>query len=426
MVISLLSVYSSVSLLAYQVRGGDTTYFLMKHSFILAICLVLMFVFHRIEYKLLYKLARVLLFTSLPFLVLTFFVDDTRAAERWLEIPGIGLSFQPSDFAKFALIVFVAKVLSQNQLEIENFKKVLLRILIISGITCTLILVTNFSTAALLFTYIFAMLFVGRIPMKQIGLLTLVLAFMVFLMLTLIMNFPGIFPRGETWKNRLHGKYPALVQTLDFVNDNDRASVGNNTNEPDNYQALQAKIAVANGGLIGKGPGNSTQRDMLPQAYCDFIYAILIEEYGLIGGVIVMFLYLWLLFRVGLLVRKNEYTFPALLSFGLTFMIVFQALINMAVSVNLFPVTGQTMPLISMGGTSMFFTSISFGIILSISRSLEEEEERKKAQKKEDASDPEKMEEEIIVDDTDDSFDNDTLIENDTGVNNDVSNVRVG
>jgi cell division protein FtsW len=269
-------------------------------------------------------------------------------ASRWLAIPGTSLTFQTSDFAKLALITYVARMLSLKQDTIKDFKQAFLPIVIPAIIICALILPANFSTAALLFLTCMVLMFIGRINWKH--LLMLVGAGVVFgaLLIYLIWNHPDLFKRGDTWKARIEN----------FINGDSES----------NFQAEQAKIAIATGGVFGKGPGNSTERNFLPQAASDFIYAILTEEWGSITAIVIVFLYVVLLFRGIRIAIKSQRTFGSLLAIGLSMSLVFQAMVNMAVAVNLFPVTGQPLPLISMGGTSIWFTSIAIGIILSISR----------------------------------------------------------
>jgi cell division protein FtsW len=272
-----------------------------------------------------------------------------NSASRWLTLPGIGLTVQTSDFAKLALIMYVARMLSQKQDVIDDYKLAFLPIIIPIALVCILILPANFSTSALLFLTTFILMFIGRINVKH--LLSLVgigiLAMSLFVMIALYTNRSG---RIGTWKHRIEN----------YINDEGDG----------NYQVKQSKIAIATGGFLGKGPGNSTQRNFLPHPYSDFIYAIVIEEYGAVGAIIVLFLYLYLLFRAAVIVRKCDRTFPAFLTIGLVISLVFQAMINMAVAVNIIPVTGQTLPLISMGGSSILFTGIALGIILSVSRSI--------------------------------------------------------
>jgi cell division protein FtsW len=292
---------------------------------------------------------------SVPLLIYTLIWGvDINDAKRWIQLPIINQTFQTSDLAKMALIMFVARQLSKFQDDIKDFKKAFLPILIWVVLICSLIAPANLSTAAVLFATSLLLMFIGRISLKYIFLLIGVgaLALSILIMIALYTPTKG---RLETWKNR--------IETFTEKGD-----------EGGSYQNQQAKIAIATGGVLGKGPGNSTQRNFLPHPYSDFIFAIIIEEYGLIGGMGIIFLYLIFLFRCIRIVIKSPRAFGALLATGLAFSLVIQAFINMGVAVNLFPVTGLPLPLVSMGGTSILFNSVAFGIILSVSRSAEESE----------------------------------------------------
>ena len=353
---SMLTVYSATGTLAYKSQGGNTFYYLIRHSFFLSIGLTVTFITHLIPYKYYSGLAQLFLYVSIPLLVLTMAIGTSlNQASRWLTLPGIGITFQTSDLAKLALIMYIARYLSINQEKIKDFKAGFLPIVIPIIIVCGLILKADFSTAALLFTTSIVILFIGRVQFKHImGLLGMGAVF-VGMFILIAVNSPDS-GRVGTWKKRIES-----------------FSSGNREG---NYQVDQSKIAIVTGGLLGKGPGNSTQRNFLPHAYSDFIYSIIIEEYGLLlGGIPVLILYLFLLFRAGIIVRKTERTFPAFLAVGLSISLVFQAMINMGVAVNILPVTGQTLPLVSMGGTSVLFSAIAFGIIISVSRSIRKEEE---------------------------------------------------
>lgn len=369
--VSLLAVYSSTGTLAYRYQGGNTAYYFLKHGSFLLLGLGAIYLTHLVPYKYYLRLAQVFLYISIPLLMLTLVLGTSlNAASRWLTLPGIGLTIQTSDFAKVALIMYIARMLALKQDEIKDFKKSFIPIILPVGLVCILILPANFSTAAMVFLVSICLMFIGRVSVKHIGLLGLFGAVFITLFVIIApMTKTKIGFRVETWKHRVEN----------FMS-NDR---GTEKEKDSNFQADQAKIAVATGGIFGKGPGNSTQRNFLPHPYSDFIYAIIVEEYGLIGGVIVLFLYLSLLFRAGVIVRKCERTFPAFLTIGLALGLVFQAMINMAVAVNLFPVTGQTLPLVSMGGSSILFTSSALGIILSVSRSLEPQEKTKNEEKAE-------------------------------------------
>lgn len=349
-IFSMLTVYSATGSLAYKKMGGNTTYYLFRHLGFLGFGIFIIYVVHNISYKVYYTLSQLLLYLSIPMLAWTLFKGvSLNEAARWLTLPGTGLSFQTSDFAKFALIMYVARLLSGKQEDARDQKSIFQSILIWVFLVCALILPADFSTAAMLFVICLVLMFIGRVNLKYLfGLIGVGIAGLSIFIL-IMWNMPNS-GRVGTWKARIES----------FVGDD----------ADGNFQANRAKTAIVNGGLFGRGPGNSIQRNVLPHPYSDFIYAIIVEEYGLVGGLTILLLYLFLLYRVGAIVRKSERTFPALLVVGLAFSLVFQALINMAVAVNVFPVTGQTLPFVSMGGTSIMFTSVAVGIILSVSRSV--------------------------------------------------------
>jgi len=354
-IFSLLAVYSSTGTLAYKKQHGNTEYYLFKHFMILVFGLGLMYVTHLVKYTYFSRISQIGLYITFPLLLVTL-VSGTNLneANRWLTVPIVNLTFQSSDVAKLFLIMYLARVLSKKQELVQDFRKGFLPVIIPVIAVTVLILPANFSTAAILFVTCIVLMFIGRISLKymiSLGLLGIAGIVLIFL---LSKTFPTLFPRGTTWVSRIDH----------FIN--------NKEADPDaTYQVDQAKIAIVQGGILGKSPGKSTQRNFLPHPYSDFIFAIIIEEYGLIGGTFVLFLYLILFFRVIRIATKSPGNFGSLLSIGIGFSLVFQALINMAVAVNLFPVTGQTLPLVSMGGTSIWFTSISMGIILSVSRTAE-------------------------------------------------------
>lgn len=353
--LSILVVYSSVVTLAHKYKQGNAEAFLFKHTFLIICGIAIMYVIHKLKYTLFSKVAQIGIFLVIPLLLFTLLKGVSAGeASRWIAIPGLGLTFQSSDVAKIILLIFVARTLTLKQGQLEDFKSLFKYILLPVGFICLLIFPANFSTAALLFMNCLFLMFVGGIRLKFIGYILGACVGFALLLGVIIYQLPDLIPRGATWKARI-----------------ENFSKGDAKN---NYQSDQAKIAIATGGVIGKGPGNSTQRAFLPQASSDFIYAIIIEEYGLITGSIMLFLYMILLFRGIRILRDSEKTFGGLVAVGLSFSLVFQALINMAVAVNLFPVTGQPLPLVSMGGTSVWFTCISIGIILSISRSNEEKD----------------------------------------------------
>ncbi|PID89736.1 MAG: hypothetical protein CSA05_00680 [Bacteroidia bacterium] len=349
--LSMLAVYSSTGTLAYKYREGNVTSYIMRHVGFLVFGIGVIFVFHRIPYTIFSRFSPILLIAAVFLLLITLALGITKnEATRWLTLPGLDLAFQTSDFAKFALITYVARILSQNQKRKKDLNRAFLRIVIAVILVCGLIVTENLSTAALLFVIIFVLMYIGRMPFIYIKKLLTIVSLTMFLFL-LIAWFSPDKGRVGTWKNRIES----------FLSD-DSAT---------NYQAEQAKIAIATGGFFGKKPGNSSQKNFLPHPYSDFIYAIIIEEYGFFGGLVTMFLYLYIFFRVGVIVKKCSTVFPALLTIGLGLNLVFQALTNMAVAVNLIPVTGQPLPFVSWGGTSIIFSALSFGIILSISREVE-------------------------------------------------------
>jgi len=360
--LSILSVYSGSSSLAYKHQGGNTFYYLFKHGIIMIIGFGLMLAAHNMNYKYYSRLSQIALIVSIPLLLLTLVMGvNIGNASRWLVIPVINQTFQTSDLAKLALIMYLARLLYKNQSNIKDFKSAFVPIMVPVLLVCGLILPANFSTAAILFTTSLIIMFIGRVNIKYILSLIGIGLGSLMLMLLIAKAKPELLPRLDTWVSRIESF-------------SDGSSEGN-------YQAEQAKIAIAIGGPFGKiltGQGNSTQRNFLPQSSSDFIYAIIIEEYGLLGGFLVVILYLILFYRGIKIAQKAEKTFGTFLAVGLSFSLVFQAMINMAVAVNLFPVTGQPLPLVSMGGTSIWFTCLAIGIILSVSRKSEKTVKQKK------------------------------------------------
>lgn len=350
-IISLLTVYSSIVTLAYKYRGGNTEYFLFKHGIILLVGMGLMYATHSVNYKYYSRVAQIALIIAIPLLALTLFKGSSiNEASRWLVIPVINQTFQTSDLAKLALIMYVARLLSKKQDNIDDFGNTFLPIIAPVLIVCGLILPANFSTAAMLFTTCTILMFIGRIKISHLLALLGVGLAALSLFVVIIYNSPDSGRTG-TWKKRIESFWSG--------------------DSKDNYQAEQSKIAIATGEFLGKHPGGSTQRNFLPHPYSDFIFAIIIEEYGIIGGVGIVILYLILLYRGVVTASKCDRSFGSLLAIGLSVSLVFQAMINMAVAVGLFPVTGQPLPMVSMGGTSIWFTCIAIGIILSVSRANE-------------------------------------------------------
>ncbi|MBA3648089.1 MAG: FtsW/RodA/SpoVE family cell cycle protein [Chitinophagales bacterium] len=358
-IISMLAVYSSTGSLAFKYQGGNMQYYMFKQCGMILFGLLLMFLAHTVNYKYYSRIAQLLLYISVPLLLLTLlFGVDINDARRWLTIPVVNVSFQTSDLAKLALIMYLARALAKNQGTIKDFKTGFLPVMIPPMIICGLIAPSNLSTAAILFATCLLLMFIGRVNMKYI--MVMLLAGIVLLgIIVLIATFTSFHTRIDTWISRLQ----------DFFGKNDEA-----------YQVQQSKIAIAKGKIFGVGPGNSTQRNFLPSPYSDFIYAIIVEEYGFIGAAALIFFYLFFLLRCIKIFVKSPGAFGALLAVGLSFSMVVQALINMAVVVNLLPTTGVTLPLVSMGGTSLWFTSIAIGIILSVSRNVEQENEEDNAE----------------------------------------------
>jgi len=353
-IFSVLVVYSSIVTLAYKYQDGNTEYYLFKHSIILLIGFSLMYFAHKVNYRYYSRISQIGLLLAIPLLLFTLLTGASiNDASRWLVIPVINQTFQTSDLAKLALIMFLARMLSKKQDNIKDFNQAFVPIMIPVLIVCGLILPANFSTAAMLFMTCLVLMFIGRINMAYIISLISIGVVCLVVFVAIVMN-SNMTNRVGTWQSRIEN----------FVDGNAQV----------NYQAEQSKIAIATGGVVGKGPGRSTQRNFLPQSYSDFIFATVIEEYGILGGTFTLLLYLILLYR-GILIAKNApRTFGSLLAIGLSFSLVFQAMINMAVAVNLFPVTGQPLPMVSMGGTSIWFTCLAVGIILSVSRNNENEQ----------------------------------------------------
>jgi cell division protein FtsW len=348
---SLLAVYSSSVGVAFMKHGGNTTYFLRSQFITLIFSLGLIVIVHYLPYRIYFSMAGLILIGSVGLLVLTFVIGSrVNEAMRSIPIPGLG-RLQTSDVAKVALVLYLARSLAKYQKDLKNFLLVTKYFIIPVGIVCGLIMPENLSTAILVFGMSMIIMFIGRVPLKfimaYIGLG--VAGVLLFAMLLTVIKKDN--NRVQVWKNRIEHFF---------------SSKGD---EDGDYQSNQAKIAISTGGLFGKAPGKSTQRNILPQSNSDFIFAIIIEEYGLLFGAIPLILaYMILLFRGITIAKKCETAFPAFLVLGLIVMIVIQAMINMMVAVGLFPVTGQTLPMVSWGRTSVLVMSFSIGAILSVSR----------------------------------------------------------
>lgn len=340
-ILSILAVYSSASSLAYRQMQGNTEYYLLKHSLLIVIGLGAMWVAHKIDYRYYAGISKLALWLSVPLLLLTWRYGLTlNEASRWLTIPVINKAFQPSDLAQFALITSLANMLAKRQHHIGLAEDdALVRMFIWCGVICGLIALTNLSAGLLLFLTCLLLMYIGNVPVRYLAVLLLI----------------GTLAGGIAMRVGQRGS-TALQRLKVFAQ------------EDIPFQTEQAYIAIATGGLYGKGPGNSHQRNFLPHPYSDFIYAILVEEYGLLGGIVVVLLYLGLLYRGIRNVARSNRAYGGLLSAGLSFSLVIQALVNMGVAVGLGPVTGLPLPFVSMGGTSLLFTGLSLGIILSVSR----------------------------------------------------------
>jgi cell division protein FtsW len=347
---SILAVYSASGSVAWQNKNGNTTVYLIGHIARLGFGLLLVYLCHLLHYRQYQRMAPWLILSTIPLLGLTlFFGMDINDASRWLQIPGLGVSFQTSEFAKIALVIYIARELTRKQDYITSFKDAFLPIIVPVLIVCGMIAPANLSTASLLFLTCIVLMFIGRVSVQYIFLL-MGLGLVVFAFLVALGRLEPDMVRVETWYKRVD----------EFVNNADGG-----------YQVQQAKIAIANGGVFGVGPGNSVARNFLPYAYADFIYAIICEEYGMVGGIVLISLYVLLFFRTVMLVTRSPKAFGSFLAIGLSLSITVQALANMAVNVNLLPATGLNLPLISMGGTSLLFTCISLGMILSVSKYIE-------------------------------------------------------
>ena len=377
--VSLLAVYSATGSLAYKNYKGNTEVYLFKQVVFILLGFGVVYFAHRVNYTIYSKVAQILFLLCIPLLIYTlFFGTKINEGSRWITLPLINMTMQTSDLAKLSLFMYLARLLSRKQQVIKDFKKGFLPVIIPIGITCLLIAPANLSTALLLGASCMILLFIGRVNTKHI-LMVVGLA-----MIPLIMLVVAAMARHASEKNGVEApteqviEVPAkksgglLVRVSTWVGRVENFMYGGKEADNDEmYQVNQAKIAIAKGGFLGVGPGNSTTRDYLPQAYNDFIFAIIIEEYGVLGGAFLVFVYLVFLYRCIRIFKKCPFAFGAFLALGLSFTLAIQALANMAVTVNLFPVTGVTLPLVSMGGSSFLFTCLAIGIILSVSRNVE-------------------------------------------------------
>lgn len=368
---SLLVVYSSTGSLAYKLYKGNTEIYLFRQISLVVVGFLIIYFCHLVNYTYYSKVSKVLFWLVIPLLVYTlFFGVKLNEGSRWIRLPIINQTIQTSDLAKLALFMYLSRMLSNRKDTIKDFRKGFLPLIIPIGIVCVLIAPANLSTALLVGATSMMLLFIGRVRTKHL-LLTGLVAMVPVVLLVLAAVWQhnagnGIKPKEEN-RSRLTARVSTWVNRVESF-----MYSGSQKDDEDNYQVNQAKIAIAKGGWIGLGPGNSEQRNFLPHPYSDFIYAIIIEEYGIAGGAFVLFVYLVFLFRSIQLFRKCPFAFGAFLAVALSFTLVIQAMANMAVNVNLFPVTGVTLPLLSMGGSSFMFTCVSIGIILSVSRFVEQ------------------------------------------------------
>lgn len=364
--VSVVEMYSASSTLAY--KAINHTVPMLRHVIFLGMGAFIAVVVHMIPYKYIRIGAFVMLAFSVATLVLVLFKGKSENdATRWLELGGF--QFQPSEFGKLSLIIIAADFIARIKNSEQNEKKYFRMLIVISGIVCALILLENFSTAAILFGVILIMMFIGRIAWQKLafvvgGIVAVALFGFATFKVVPQESMPKFLDRGYTWVNRIDRFL------TEGEGDEDKYVIND-----ENLQVQHGRIAIARGGVTGVMPGNSVQRDFLPQAYSDFIYAIIVEELGLIGGVVVILLYMILLFRAGRIATMSKTVFPAILVIGLSLMIVLQAFVSMAVATSLGPVTGQPLPMISRGGTSILITSIYFGIIFGVARQIREEQQ---------------------------------------------------
>lgn len=366
--LSILVVYSSVGSLAYKMNKSTESYLFRQIGYIILGVIIIYFA-HRVNYTFYSRISTILFVICIPLLIYTLkYGSNINDASRWIRLPVINLTFQTSDLAKLTLFVYLSRVISKRQNVIKDFKKGFLPLIIPVFIICILIAPANFSTAALIGGIALLLMFIGRVRTKYLMYVVLMGAIPVGILMFLASHYydqekntskelPAVLSVGRvsTWIKR--------VQSFRYGDAGDGS-----------YQIQQAKIAIATGGLVGKGPGKSEQRNFLPHPYSDFVYAVIIEEYGLAGGVFVMLIYILFLYRSIRIFHRCPYAFGAFLALALSFTLVIQAMVNMAVNVNLFPTTGVTLPLVSMGGSSLLFTCASIGIILSVSRNVEQME----------------------------------------------------
>jgi cell division protein FtsW len=367
--VSLLVVYSATNSLAYKMYKGNNAIYLFKQIIFITLGILVVYFAHRVNYVIYSRVAKILFFISIVLLIYTLlFGVRLNEGSRWIKLPIINLTIQTSDIAKLALFMYLSRLLSKKQDVIKDFKKGFLPLMMHIVIICGLIAPANLSTALLTGATSMLLLFIGRVSFKHIALVGAAVLIPVFILIGIASAY---YDKQEGKMKELpallaSGRVPTWIKRVqDFM-------YAKADEAP--YQVQQAKIAIAKGKWLGLGPGNSEQRNFLPHPYSDYIYAIIIEEYGLMGGTFIIFIYMVFLFRSIVIFRKCPFAFGAFLALALSFTLVIQAMTNMAVNVGLFPVTGVTLPLVSMGGSSFLFTCLAIGIILSVARNVEEAE----------------------------------------------------
>ncbi len=363
-IFSFLPVYSASSNLAYLYGDGNTFKFLAKHFAHLVLGFGILYGVHKIPYHYFRGLSMIALPIVVVLLLITMAQGTTIGganASRWIRVPLVGVTFQTSTLAAVVLMTYVARYLSTIESKLISFKETLLPLWLPVFLIIGLILPANFSTAAIIFAMVVLLVFIGGYPFRYLAIILTTGLLLLSLFVLSAKAFPEVFPnRVDTWISRV-------------------ASFVDKTDKDADYQIIKAKTAIASGGITGLGPGKSVQKNFLPQSSSDFIYAIIVEEFGLLGALVVMVVYLLLLFRLVVVAHKSSSMFAKLLVIGVGLPVVFQALVNMAVAVELFPVTGQTLPLISSGGTSIWMTCLALGIVLSVSAKREVEKNEQQA-----------------------------------------------
>ncbi|MBI2258889.1 MAG: FtsW/RodA/SpoVE family cell cycle protein [Flavobacteriia bacterium] len=358
---SILSVYSFIPILV-KVEGGSPFKYLIKHLVYVLLAFYAMFWVHRKNPIFIARFARIAYIIAIILLIFTFFFGTkVNDAGRWIKIPFVGLTFQSSDFAKLALILYLSKLLVKKQDKLNSWKEGFIPVLTPVVIICGLIIKDNFSTAVILFSIALIVMFVGKVPIGKLFLLFLSLILSFFLLVLIQKGFPDLklLPRLETWENRL------------FRHQQEENNI-------ENAQAVNAELAIYNGGFWGQGVGDGKLKEFIPEAYADFYYASFVEEFGAFFAVILVFLYLILLFRFIKIALKTESLFETYWIIGIGILLLSQATVNMMVCTRIFPVTGQNMPLLAMGGSALIMTSFSIGLVQSVVYSHDKKQEKTK------------------------------------------------